>query len=254
MPRFAANLTMMFGEWPFLDRFAAAADAGFRAVEFLFPYDHPPEAVADRLSRAGLEAVLFNMAQGDFDAGERGIAALSGRRDEFRAALANATRYAEACGVKRVHMMAGLVPHDDAGAVARFRDALAEAADHFGPRGVDVVIEPLNGHDVPGYFLNDFDRAARIVREARRPNVGLQFDVYHCQIIHGDVTRRFQACLDITRHIQIASVPSRHEPDSEELNAPYVFEMIDRSGYTGFVGCEYRPRAGTLAGLTWLPR
>lgn len=254
MPRFAANLTMMFNEWPFLDRFAAAADAGFAAVEFLFPYDHPPDAIAQRLQRHRLTQALFNLPPGDWNAGERGLAALPGRFDEIKAGVETALDYAAATGVKRLHLMAGLAPRQDKAAVDSYRRAVAWTAERVGKDGIDLMVEPINGRDMPGYFLNDFAFAEALIRELALPNLKLQFDIYHRQIIHGDVTVALRAMLPITGHIQIASIPSRHEPMSEELNDAFLFAELDRLGYGGFVGCEYRPRAGTLEGLGWLTR
>lgn len=251
MPRFAANLTMMFNEWSFLDRFAAAADAGFESVEFLFPYDHPADEVAKRLVDNRLTQALFNMPPGDWAAGERGLAALPGREAEFRAGVETALRYAEATGVERMHMMAGLADNRDPKAVATFCANMRHAAEALAAKGLDLVLEPINGRNMPGYFLNDFGLAAGFIRAAGLPNLKLQFDLYHCQIIHGDVTMRLRALMPITGHVQIASVPSRNEPDGEELNYPFLFAELDRLGYEGFVGCEYVPRAGTLEGLGW---
>jgi hydroxypyruvate isomerase len=251
MPRFAANLTMMFNEVPFLDRFAAAAEAGFDAVEFLFPYEHPIDEVRDRLQQAGQRAVLFNMPPGDWTAGERGVAVFPERRAEFSANLAKALSYATALGVPRLHMMAGIAPSEDLLARTSYLAALAEAAEAAAAHGVDVLLEPLNTRDMPGYFLNSFKMAAEIISEAGRPNVKLQFDIYHCQILHGDVTTRLRNYLPITGHIQTASVPLRHEPGTGELDDSFLFQLIDEIGYTGHIGCEYRPKAGTLEGLRW---
>lgn len=254
MPRFAANLTMMFNEWPFLDRFAAAADAGFAAVEFLFPYDHPPDAIAQRLQRHRLTQALFNLPPGDWHAGERGLAALPGRFDELKAGVETALTYAAATGVQRLHLMAGLAPRQDKAAVVSYRRAVAWTAERVAKAGIDLMIEPINGRDMPGYFLNDFGFAEALIRELALPNLKLQFDIYHRQIIHGDVTVALRAMLPIIGHIQIASIPSRHEPGAEELNDAFLFAELDRLGYSGFVGCEYRPRAGTLEGLGWFTR
>jgi hydroxypyruvate isomerase len=251
MPRFAANLTMMFTEWPFLDRFAAAADAGFAAVEFLFPYDHPPEAIAERLVRHGLTQALFNLPPGDWTAGERGLAALPDRFADLKSGVERALPYARATGVKRLHLMAGIADPRDERARESYRRAVRWTAGRLAGDGLGVTIEPINGRDVPGYFLADFAVAEQLVRELAVPNLRLQFDIYHRQIIHGDVTVALRAMLPIIGHIQIASVPSRAEPLVEELNYPFLFAELDRLGYDGFVGCEYRPRAGTLAGLDW---
>ncbi len=251
MSRFAANLTMMFTEWGFLDRFDAAADAGFTAVEFLFPYEHAPEAVAARLRRNGLTPALFNLPPGDWPAGDRGLAALAGRAAELDAVVRRALPYVAATGVARVHLMAGLAPSRDAGAAVVYRDAVRRVAAVLAERGVALVLEPINGRDMPGYFLDDVDAAAALIEALGLANVSLLFDLYHCQVIHGDVTMRLRRLMPLIGHVQVASVPSRHEPDGEELNHPFLFGELDRLGYSGFVGCEYRPRAGTLAGLGW---
>jgi len=251
MPRFAANLTMMFNEVPFLDRFDAAAQAGFTAVEFLFPYEHPADTVGERLHRAGLTQALFNLPPGDWNAGEKGFAALPDRFADLQQSLKTALPYVQATGVKRVHLMAGIAERSDPKAVAAFRKSVASAAEFFAPHGLDVVIEPINPRNVPGYFLNDFAFARDLIVELKIPNLKLQFDIYHCQIIHGDVTMRLREMMPITGHIQIASIPSRNEPDGEELNYTFLFDELDRLGYGGFVGCEYNPRGKTTDGLGW---
>jgi len=251
MPRFAANLSMMFNEWEFLDRFKAAADAGFEAVEFLFPYDFAPEKIGLALAGAGLEQALFNLPPGDWAAGERGMAALPGREAELLAGIDRALPYVHETGVKRLHMMAGLASPQDAKAQASYRAAIAAAADRLAEHGLDLLLEPINGKDMPGYFLNDFDRAADHVREAGRPNVRLQFDMYHCQLVHGAVSDRLNRLFPLIGHVQIASANGRHEPDASGPDYPSLFEELDGLGYDGFVGCEYRPRAGTLEGLGW---
>jgi len=251
MPRFAANLSMMFTEWAFLDRFTAAAEAGFDAVEFLFPYEHAVDAVARALADNGLTQALFNLPAGDFAAGERGLAALSGREADFRASLATALPYVEATGARKIHCMSGHADPADPAARATYAASLARAAETFGPLGVEILVEPINGRDMPGYFMNDFARAAALIDELGLPNLRLQFDMYHRQILHGDVAMGFRALQPIVAHVQIASVPGRHEPDGEELRYEFLFGELDRLGYAGFVGCEYRPRAGTLEGLGW---
>ncbi len=250
MPRFAANLTMMFPELPFLDRFDAAAAAGFTAVEFLFPYEHPPEVIAECLQRNDLRQVLFNLPPGDWDAGEKGFAARPDKFDELRHSVHAALPYVKATGVRRLHMMAGIADRRDPKAVAAFRKSLEWTANFFGDQGIDIMIEPINQRDVPGYFLNDFGFARDLITDMKIPNVGLQFDIYHCQILHGDVTMRLREMLPWIGHIQIASVPSRHEP-GEELNYPFLFGELDRLGYEHYIGCEYRPAGGTVAGLGW---
>lgn len=252
MPRFAANLSFMFAEWSFLDRFGAAADAGFTAVEFLFPYDHAPERIAERLQRHGLALALFNVSPGDWAAGERGLAALPGRRPALRAAIEQALPYARATGAGRLHLMAGIADRRDPAACAAYRDSVAETADRLGEVGLELMIEPINRRDMPGYFLDDFGHAETLIAELARPNLRLQFDIYHRQILHGDVATALRRLMPLIGHVQVASVPSRHEPDGEELNHPFLFAELDRCGYAGFVGCEYRPRAGTVSGLDWM--
>jgi 2-dehydrotetronate isomerase len=251
MPRFAANLTMMFNEVPFLDRFEAAAKSGFTAVEFLFPYEHPAGEIGSRLKENGLTQALFNLPPGDWAAGEKGFAALPARFDDLKRSLVTALPYAQATGVKRLHLMAGIADRSDSKSVEAFYKSVAWAAEFFAPHGLDVVIEPINPRNVPGYFLNDFAFAHDLINELKIPNLKLQFDIYHCQIIHGDVTMRLREMMPIIGHIQIASIPSRNEPDGEELNYPFLFAELDRLGYGGFVGCEYNPRGKTTEGLAW---
>ncbi|PDT02876.1 hydroxypyruvate isomerase [Rhizobium chutanense] len=251
MPVFAANLTMMFNEWAFLDRFDAAADAGFAAVEYLFPYEATPEAIAERLARNNLQQALFNLPPGDWAAGERGIAALPGRFDAVKADVERALDYAAATGVGRLHLMAGIADPHDQDASACYQRSVTYAAERLAEKGIDLLLEPINGRNMPGYFLNDFGAAERLIAKSGLANLKLQFDIYHRQIIHGDVVMTLRRLLPITGHIQIASVPSRNEPDGEELNYPYLFGEIDRLGYAGFIGCEYIPRAHTLDGLGW---
>jgi 2-dehydrotetronate isomerase len=251
MPRFAANLTMMFNEVPFLDRFEAAAKAGFTAVEFLFPYAFPAEEIGKRLRANGLTQALFNLPPGNWDAGEKGFAALPERFADLKQSLHTALPYAEATGVKRAHLMAGIASRTDAKAVEAFYKSVAWSCEFFAPHGLDVVIEPINPRNVPGYFLNDFVFAHELINELKIANLKLQFDIYHCQIIHGDVTMRLREMMPMTGHVQIASIPSRHEPDGEELNYPFIFAELDRLGYGGFVGCEYNPRGKTTDGLGW---
>jgi hydroxypyruvate isomerase len=251
MPRFAANLSMMFNDVPFLDRFDAAAKAGFTSVEFLFPYDHPAEEIGKRLKANGLTQALFNLPPGNWDAGEKGFAALPERFDDLKQSLETALPYAKTTGVKRLHLMAGIASRGEPKAVEHFYKSVAWAAEFFAPHGLDVVIEPINARNVPGYFLNDFGFARDLINELKIPNLKLQFDIYHCQIVHGDVTMRLREMMPIIGHVQIASIPSRNEPDGEELNYPFLFAELDRLGYKGFVGCEYNPRGKTTDGLGW---
>jgi hydroxypyruvate isomerase len=254
MPRFAANLSMLYGEHAFLDRFAAAAADGFDAVEYLFPYEHPPAALASRLASHGLQQVLFNAPPGDWAKGERGTACLPGREAEFRDGVRRALDYARALACPRVHLMAGIAPADaDRAALratylANLAWAAAQASD------ISFLIEPINLRDIPGFFLNRQDHAHEIVAEVGAPNLKVQMDLYHCQIVEGDLARKIELYLPTGRvgHFQIAGVPERHEPDVGELHYPYLFELIDRLGWSGWIGCEYRPRGSTSAGLGWL--
>ena len=254
MPRFAANLSMMFTEHDFPDRFQAAADAGFDAVEFLFPYDYPAELIAERCALAKVEQVLFNLPPGNWEEGDRGLAALPGRKAEFRQSVHTALAYASVIGTPRLHMMAGIADARDPVHQASYRDSLAYAADAAGEKGICLLIEPINGHDMPGYFLNDFDHAADLFASLDHANIKLQFDIYHRQILHGDVLRGLDALLPLIGHVQIASVPGRNEPGTGELDDFRILEALDELGYEGFVGCEYRPKAATLDGLGWLKR
>lgn len=254
MPRFAANLTLLFTDVPFLDRFAAASAAGFSAVECLFPYEYPPEAIADRLAAHGLSLVLFNMPPGDWAAGERGMAALPGRFEAVAEGVETALAYALATGCPRLHLMAGLADRHDPAAREAYRRALRHAAGRLAAHGRDLLIEPINRRSMPGYFLDDVEAAAEIVADLRGEglsNLRLQFDVFHAQILHGDVTTRLARLLPLIGHVQTASVPARAEPGTGEINDAFVFSELDRLGYSGFVGCEYIPRGGTMIGLGW---
>lgn len=248
----AANVSFLFTEWAYLDRFAVAAEAGFRAVEFLFPYDYQPDVVARRCREAGVEVALFNAPAGNWAAGERGLAALPGREDEFRAGIDRALEYAEALGVARLHVMAGIAEPDDGAAAACYAGNLVWAAEAASRRGVRVLVEPINGLDMPGYFLRDFAQAAAVVGDGRA--IGLQFDLYHCQRLHGEVMPWLRRLLPVTGHLQIAGVPGRNEPAEPGLPLMAIFGLLRDAGYAGRVGCEYRPEAGTVAGLKWIER
>ncbi|NUO88903.1 MAG: hydroxypyruvate isomerase family protein [Cupriavidus sp.] len=254
MPRFAANLSMMYQEHAFLDRFAAAAADGFQAVEYLFPYEHPAAELRARLDANGLAQALVNAPPGDWAAGERGLAALPGRAAEFRGTIARALEYAGVIGNDRIHVMAGLVPADadPARCRAAYLENLAFAANAAAAQGVTVLIEPINTRDMAGYFLNRQDDGQAICKEVGAANLKVQFDCYHCQIVEGDVAMKLRRDFAGIGHIQIAGVPERHEPDLGELHYPYLFDVIDALGYAGWIGCEYRPRAGTSEGLGWL--
>jgi 2-dehydrotetronate isomerase len=251
MPNFAANLTMMFTEWPLHDRFGAAADAGFTAVEILFPYELTPDAIASCLARHHLTLALFNLPPGDWAAGERGLAALPDRFDELKTGMDKAFEYIRATGVKRVHLMAGLADRTDAAALSSYYRSVRYSAERLANADLDLLLEPINSRNMPGYFLNDFHFAEALISELSLPNLKLQFDIYHRQIIHGDVTMALRRVLPMVGHIQIASIPSRHEPDDEEVNYPFIFSELDRLAYSGFVGCEYNPRGSTIEGLKW---
>jgi 2-dehydrotetronate isomerase len=259
MPRFAANLSMMFNEVPFLERFSAAAAAGFRGVEFAFPYDFPVETLEDLLKQHGLENVLFNLPPGNLAAGERGIACLPGREAEFRASVQTALAYAVRLKTPRLHVMAGVVPPslDDKGAAAAalratFVANLKYAAAEFAPIGITLQIEAINTRDIPGYYLNTQAQAYEILKEAGAANLKMQFDCYHTQIMEGDIAMKLRKYLAHCGHVQVAGVPERHEPDTGEVNYAYLFALLDSLGYDGWVGCEYRPAGKTVDGLKWL--
>ncbi|MGI9129979.1 MAG: 2-oxo-tetronate isomerase [Roseomonas sp.] len=253
MPRFAANLSMMFNEVPFLDRFALAAKAGFKGVEFLFPYEHKAAEIAARLKDNGLQQVLFNAPAGDFAKGERGMAAIPGKQAAFRDSIKLALEYAAALACPRLHIMAGLKPegvaHDTLTAV--YGANLAYAAEECAKAGVKPIIEPINHRDIPGFFLNTTDQAAAIIAAIGPEKLGMQFDLYHCQITEGDVVKRVEKHLPLIAHMQVADTPGRHEPGTGEVNWPFVFKTIDALGFRGWIGCEYRPAGETLAGLSW---
>ena len=253
MPRFAANLSMMFNEVPFLDRFALAAKAGFKGVEFLFPYEHPAAEIAARLKDNGLQQVLFNAPAGDFAKGERGMAAIPGKQAAFRDSIKMALEYATTLACPRLHIMAGLKPegvaHDTLTAI--YGANLAYAAEECAKVGVKPIIEPINHRDIPGFFLNTTDQAAAIIAAVGPEKLGMQFDLYHCQITEGDVVKRVEKHLPLIAHMQVADTPGRHEPGTGEVNWPFVFKTIDALGFRGWIGCEYRPAGETLAGLSW---
>ena len=259
MPRFAANLSMMYTERDFLDRFAAASADGFEAVEYLFPYDHEAGELRRRLDDHGLRQVLFNAPPGAWDSGERGIASLPGREAEVRSGIDRALEYAAALGCGQVHVMAGVVPADATPTqLAAHRDTylanLARAAARAATVGVDLLIEPINGRDMPGYFLRRQAEAHSVVQEVGAPNLKVQLDLYHCQIVEGDLTTTLRRDLPTGRvgHLQIAGVPDRHEPDRGELDIRHLLDVVDELGFDGWIGCEYRPRAGTSEGLGWI--
>lgn len=247
MFRFAANLNLLFQEHPFLDRFAAARDAGFSGVEILNPYAAPAEEVAQRLRASGLECALINVPRGNWDAGERGLAAVPGREAEFDGHVAEGLRYCGAFQCPRLHILAG-VGGDHPTYVANLRRAAQAAA----AQGVTLTIEPLNPRDMPGYFLRTQAQAAQVIEEVAAPNVRLQMDLYHMQITEGDLEIKLLRYLPLCAHIQIAGVPGRHEPDTGEVNFAHIFSVLHSAGYQGWIGCEYHPRRGTVEGLGWM--
>jgi len=256
MFRFAANLSMMFQEYPFLDRFAAAKQAGFEAVEFLFPYAFPAHEIVQRLLDHQLELALFNLPPGDWEAGERGLSIYPERRGEFQATLGLALQYAAPLQAKRLHVMAGNIRSgEDLAAMRRtYIDNLRKTAQAAAEQGITLLIEPLNPRDMPGYFLRTCSQAAQIIAEVGEPNLKLQFDMYHVQITEGDVTTRLREWFQLIGHIQIAGVPHRNEPDQGELHYPWLLQVLNELGYEGYVGCEYRPAGITEAGLGWMQR
>ncbi|WP_029061176.1 2-oxo-tetronate isomerase [Labrenzia sp. DG1229] len=250
MPRFSANLSMMFCEHAFLDRFSAARESDFEAVEFLFPYDFSPEEVGKAVQENGLAVSVFNLHPGNWDGGDRGMAALPGQEDVFRATVEKAIPYAEATGATQLHVMAGIA--DPVAETERvYIDNICHAADRLAGRGLSLLIEPINKRAMPGYFLSDTYQALDLLQQICHPAVRLQFDIFHHQITHGDVIQSITNCSDRIGHIQIAGVPDRHEPDTGELNYSEIFRHMDEIGYRGWVGCEYIPRHGTHDGLGW---
>lgn len=258
MPRFAANLSMLFADRPFLDRFEAAARAGFRAVEFQFPYEWPAPALAERLARWQLEAVLHNLPAGHWAAGERGIACHPNRQADFRAGVDRAVPYAQALGVKRLNCLAGVRPPgvSPEDAWATLVNNARYAAQALQPHGITLLLEPINTWDVPGFFLNRSEQAIRLMDELTEPNLKLQYDLYHAQRMEGELAATLQRLLPRIGHIQLADNPGRHEPGTGEIRFSYLLDWLDQLGYSGWVGCEYRPAdegpLGTERGLGWL--
>lgn len=259
VPQFAANLTLLFNEAPFLNRFEAAAKAGFKGVEFLFPYAFAPEEIAEQLRVHQLENVLFNLPPGDWDAGDRGLASLPDQQEAFRDSVDQALRYAKHFGTRQLHVMAGTLPagcdtSERALHRATYVSNLRWACEQAAPHGVRLLIEPINTRDMPGYFLNYQSDAHAIREEVGADNLLVQMDLYHAQIMEGDLESKLKRWLPHIGHIQIAGVPLRNEPDTGELNYAYLLRRLDQLGYAGWVGCEYRPATGTLEGLGWMQR
>ncbi len=254
MPNFCANLTLLFNEVPFIDRFRAAREAGFEGVEYLFPYGYPKQALADTLREHRLVQVLHNMPAGDWDKGERGIACLPDRVQEFQASVATTIEYASALGCRQVNCLAGAVPAglDRERAHAVFIDNLRFAAPRFEAAGIKLLIEAINTRDIPGFFLNTTRQAVAIIEAVGSKNVFVQYDIYHMQIMEGDLAPTIEANLARIAHMQLADTPGRNEPGTGEINYPFLLGFIDRVGYVGWIGCEYRPRTTTLEGLGWI--
>lgn len=253
MPRFAANLTMLFNEVPFLERFERAAKAGFEAVEFLFPYPFAAADIKARLDANGLKLVLHNLPAGDWDAGERGIACHPDRVEEFRAGVAKAIEYATALGVPQLNCLAGKAPAgvDDAVLRATFVANLKYAAAELKKAGLKLLIEPINTYDIPGFYLSRTAQALGILDEVGADNAFVQYDIYHAQRMEGEIAATLQKHLVRIGHIQLADNPGRHEPGTGELNWAFLFAHLDRIGYGGWIGCEYKPATTTEAGLGW---
>jgi hydroxypyruvate isomerase len=254
MPKLAANLSTLFTELPFLDRYDAAAECGFSLVECQFPYVVTAQAIRERLDRLGLSQVLINAPQGDAAKGERGLAGVPGRQSDFRACILQALDYATVLGVPRVHVMAGIQPQGVplADCIEVYVDNVSWAADQFAAAGIDVMLEPINTKvDVPGYVLHSTADAVDCIRRASRPNIRLQYDVYHMQIMEGDLARSIERLLPVIGHIQIADNPGRHEPGTGEIHFPWLLARLDALGYAGVVGCEYTPTGDTREGLAW---
>lgn len=253
MPRFAANLTMLFTEHPFLDRFARAAEAGFAGVEYLFPYPYPKEQLADQLQRHGLAQVLHNLPAGDWARGERGIACHPDRRGEFQDGVGHAIDYATTLGCGQVNCLVGKRPEGVAGTVLEdtLVDNLRFAAKALGEAGIDLLVEPINSRDIPGFFLTGSRQTLALLDAVGAPNTRLQYDIYHMQVMEGDLGPTLKALLPRIGHIQVADNPGRHEPGTGEIHYPFLFRLLDTLGYAGWVGAEYVPGSGTEAGLGW---
>ncbi len=257
MPRFAANLSFLFTEVPFLERFAEAALAGFRAVEFAFPYEYQARELAARIKAQKQDVVLFNMPPGNYEAGDRGLASLPGREHEFAASVSTALRFAQALKCNRLHVMAGVLPHD-ADRHERTRRLriyvrnLKAACEEAAAQNVMLLIEPLNPRDMPNYLISTQKDAHAIREEVGMPNLRVQMDLYHAQIVEGDLSEKIRRWLPHIGHFQIAGVPARNEPDQGEVNYTWLFKLLDELKYDGFIGCEYRPAQSTTAGLAWM--
>ena len=253
MPRLAANLSMMFNEVDFMDRFGAAAEGGFKGVEYLFPYDYDKDDLRAALDEHGLVQVLHNLPAGDWDAGERGIACHPDRVGEFRDGVGRAIDYATTLGCDQVNCLAGVAPSDVSSETLRetFVSNLAFAAGELEKAGITLLIEAINTRDIPGFFLQTTSQSLAIVKDVGSDNLKLQYDIYHMQIMEGDLTPTMEANLPMIRHMQLADNPGRNEPGTGEINYPFLFDAIDKMGYDGWIGCEYKPRTTTVEGLQW---
>ena len=251
MISWAANLSMLFTEHPFLERFEAARRAGFENVEYLFPYEHPPEVLSDALKSSGLTQVLFNLPAGDWEAGERGVACHPDRREEFRRGVQTALEYANQLGVSRINCLLGVVPEGVPAREARqvAVENLRFASDQLAPHGITLLTEAVNTGDVPGFLISKTREAVEIIEEADRPNLRLQHDIYHMQIMEGNLIQTLHRHLGIIDHVQVADVPGRHQPGSGEINYPFVLESLARAGYRGYVSLEYVPEGDTVESL-----
>jgi hydroxypyruvate isomerase len=254
MPKFAANLTMLFNEVPFLERFAAAAEAGFTAVEFLFPYPYPAAELAERLAANRLRLVLHNLPAGNWDAGERGIACLPDRVSEFRDGVGRAIEYAKTLGVSQLNCLVGIRPQqvDARRAFDTIVENLRFAAAELKREGIRLLVEPCNAFDIPGFALNRSKEALDVIAAVDSDNLYLQYDIYHMQRMEGELAATIERNLPRIAHIQLADNPGRHEPGTGEINYPFLFAWLDKLGYEGYIGCEYKPRTTTQAGLGWL--
>ena len=254
MPKFAANLSMLFNEVDFLDRFKAAADAGFEGVEYLFPYAFEKDALVEALQKHGLTQVLHNLPAGDWEAGERGIACHPDRVGEFQEGVGRAIDYGTALGCKQINCLAGIAPDGVADDMLRatFVSNLRFAAPRLKQAGMRMLIEPINTYDIPGFYLNRTDQAIGILDEVGSDNLFVQYDIYHAQRMEGELAKTIEKYLPRIAHIQLADNPGRHEPGTGEINYAWLFRFIDKTGYDGWIGCEYKPAAETRAGLGWI--
>lgn len=254
MPKFSANLTFLYTELPFLDRFAAAAADGFPAVEYVGPYEHPPEVIADLLKQHNLKQALFNLPAGDWAGGERGIGCFPDRVGEFQVGVATAIRYGKALGCTKINCLAGIAPAGADRAVLRrtLVDNLKYAAPRLADAGIKLLMEPINQRDMPGFFVSTTDHAEAIMNDVNSSNLFLQYDIYHTQVMQGDLLATYERLRERIAHIQIADNPGRNEPGTGEINYANILPALDRLGYDGFVGCEYKPKTTTTVGLGWM--